>query len=47
MKIVQVWAEKELRNLKRLAFCDGLVKCPKPYYFKNNIIMMDLIGNEG
>jgi RIO kinase 1 len=30
MKIVSIWAEKELRNLKRLAFCDGLVNFPKP-----------------
>ena len=44
-KMVKLWAEKEVRNLKRIVQCD-LIKCPNPYIFKNNVIVMDFIGNE-
>jgi len=43
-KMVKLWAEKEVRNLKRIAITDGVIKCPIPYIFKNNIIVMDFIG---
>ena len=46
-KMVKLWAEKEVRNLKRIAITDGLIKCPIPHMFKNNLIVMDLIGENG
>lgn len=46
-KMVQLWAEKEVRNLKRLNMTNGLIKAPKPYLLKNNIIVMEFIGENG
>lgn len=46
-KMVKLWAEKEVRNLKRLAMTEGVIKCPIPHTFKNNIIVMDFIGENG
>jgi RIO kinase 1 len=45
-KMVKLWAEKEVRNLKRIAMTEGVVLCPIPYIFKNNVIVMDFIGND-
>jgi len=45
-KMIQMWAEKEVRNLKRIALtCDGLIKSPWPHFLKNNVIVMDFIGH--
>jgi len=44
-KMVKLWAEKEVRNLKRLSLCQK-IKCPIPHIFKNNIILMDFIGKD-
>jgi RIO kinase 1 len=46
-KMVKLWAEKEVRNLKRLGMTEGLIKAPVPHTFKNNIIVMDFIGENG
>jgi RIO kinase 1 len=46
-KMVKLWAEKEVRNLKRLQLTNGLIKSPKPYLLKNNIIVMEFIGENG
>ena len=45
-KMVKLWAEKEVRNLKRIAMT-GTLKCPMPHIFKNNVILMDFIGKGG
>lgn len=45
-KMVKLWAEKEVRNLKRLSLCEA-IKCPVPHIFKNNVILMDFIGKDG
>lgn len=45
-KMVKLWAEKEVRNLKRISLCDA-IKCPVPRIFKNNVILMDFIGKDG
>jgi RIO kinase 1 len=45
-KMVKLWAEKEVRNLKRLSLCQA-IKCPVPHIFKNNVILMDFIGKDG
>ena len=46
-KMVALWAEKEVRNLKRLALTEGLIKAPIPHFLKNNIIVMDFLGENG
>jgi len=33
--------------LKRLNMSGGLLKSPKPYLLKNNIIVMEFIGENG
>ena len=44
-KMVKQWAEKEMRNLKRLKTA-GL-NVPEAYLLKNNIIIMEFIGENG
>ena len=44
-KMVSLWCEKEIRNLKRIR--QKGVKCPEPYDFKSNLIMMEFIGKDG
>jgi RIO kinase 1 len=44
-KMVAVWAEKEVRNLKRLAIAG--IHCPNPTILKSNLIVMDFIGKDG
>lgn len=43
-KLVKLWAEKEVRNLKRLN--KNNILSPKPIYLKNNILIMSLIGTQ-
>ena len=43
-KIINLWASKEYKNLKR-AFKAGL-SVPEPFYIKNNILIMEYIGFE-
>jgi RIO kinase 1 len=45
-KMVKQWAEKEVRNLKRICQ-SGKIKAPWPYYLKNNVIAMQFIGDDG
>ncbi|AFN83041.1 RIO-like kinase [Encephalitozoon romaleae SJ-2008] len=42
-KLIKVWAEKEVRNLKRLNNAE--IPSPEPIYLKNNILIMSRIGN--
>jgi len=42
-KMVKVWAEKEMRNLKRL-YSEGL-PCPLPVALKNHVLIMSFIGS--
>lgn len=44
-KMVAVWAEKEVRNLKRLMLAG--INCPKPLILKSNVIVMEFIGKDG
>lgn len=44
-KLVKVWIEKEVRNLKRLNKVG--IPSPKPIYLKRNILIMSLIGDHG
>jgi RIO kinase 1 len=44
-KAIKVWAEKELRNLKRLYA--GGISCPRPVLLRNNVLIMQFIGKNG
>jgi RIO kinase 1 len=44
-KMVKMWAEKEVRNLKRILHSG--IKCPNPVILKGNIIVMEFIGKDG
>ena len=45
-KKVKLWAEKEVRNLKRICM-SGKIRAPWPYYLKNNVIVMEFVGTNG
>lgn len=42
-KMVQVWAEKEFRNLKRLQTAG--IPCPEPLHLKLHVLLMSFIGD--
>lgn len=42
-KMVKLWAEKEMRNLKRLTVAG--IKCPTPIALKSHILVMSFVGN--
>jgi RIO kinase 1 len=44
-KLIKVWAEKEVRNLKRLQV--GNIRCPAPLVLKSNFVMMNFLGKDG
>jgi len=45
-KMVRLWAEKEMRNLKRLVVAG--IYCPEPVEVKENVLVMKFLGdNEG
>ena len=44
-KMVKVWAEKEMRNYRRIH--QAGIPCPKPILLKNNILVMQFLGSEG
>lgn len=42
-KMVAMWAEKELRNLKRM---EGVIASPVGLLVKSNVLVMDFVGKE-
>lgn len=42
-KMVSMWAEKELRNLKRM---EGVIVSPVGLLVKSNVLVMDFIGKD-
>jgi RIO kinase 1 len=42
-KMVQVWAEKEMRNYRRLHAAG--IPCPKPIVVRSNVLLMEFLGN--
>ncbi|CAM9728010.1 unnamed protein product, partial [Chrysoparadoxa australica] len=44
-KMVKVWAEKEMRNLRRLQAAG--IPSPSPVLIKSNVLIMDFLGKEG
>ncbi|KAF7683370.1 putative serine/threonine-protein kinase RIO1 like protein [Astathelohania contejeani] len=43
-KLIKLWAEKEVRNLKRLMKAG--IPVPEPIYLKRNVLIMSLIGTK-
>lgn len=43
-KMIRLWAEKELRNLKRIS--ESKIPCPEPIFVKSNILMMKFVGQD-
>eukprot|EP00924_Labyrinthula_sp_SR-Ha-C_P008980 augustus_masked-scaffold_2-processed-gene-8.39-mRNA-1 protein AED:0.42 eAED:0.42 QI:0/-1/0/1/-1/1/1/0/430 len=41
-KLVQLWAMKELRNLKRLYVSN--IPCPEPLFIKQNVLLMEFLS---
>ena len=44
-KMVRTWAEKEMRNLKRLSSAG--IPCPFPHLLKSHVLVMDFLGKDG
>ncbi|TBU46342.1 RIO1-domain-containing protein [Dichomitus squalens] len=43
-KMVRVWAEKEMRNLKRLRAAG--IRCPEPVEVRENVLVMTFVGDK-
>ncbi|KAI0789731.1 RIO1 family-domain-containing protein [Abortiporus biennis] len=43
-KMVRLWAEKEMRNLKRLRIAG--IRCPEPVEVRENVLVMSFIGDK-
>ncbi|KAJ8080543.1 Serine/threonine-protein kinase rio1 [Marasmius tenuissimus] len=43
-KMVRLWAEKEMRNLKRLITAG--IRCPEPIEVRENVLVMGFLGNK-
>lgn len=43
-KMVQTWAEKEMRNLKRLVTAG--IPCPEPIQLRSHVLLMTFIGDQ-
>lgn len=44
-KMVEIWAEKEYDNLKRLRL--GGVRVPRPIYYHDHLLLMEFLGLDG
>ena len=44
-KMVQVWAEKEYRNYRRIHTAG--IPCPKPVLLKSHVLVMEFLGQDG
>jgi RIO kinase 1 len=44
-KMVRVWAEKEMRNLKRIEIIG--IPCPQPILLRQHVLLMTFIGKQG
>ena len=43
-KMVRLWAEKEMRNLKRLQTAG--IRCPEPVEVRENVLVMTFVGDK-
>jgi len=44
-KMVKVWAEKEMRNYRRIHAAD--IRCPAPVLLKGHVLIMEFLGTNG
>jgi len=44
-KMVKVWAEKEMRNYRRIYIAN--IPCPQPILLKAHVLLMEFLGNNG
>ncbi|KAL4471668.1 hypothetical protein ABPG74_008561 [Tetrahymena malaccensis] len=44
-KMIKLWAEKEIRNLKRIY--QSSIPCPEPMLVKSNVLLMEFLGKDG
>ena len=44
-KMVKVWAEKEMRNYRRIY--QAGIPCPQPILLKSHVLLMEFLGKEG
>jgi len=44
-QMVSMWAEKEMRNLKRLQVAG--IRCPTPIFLRQHVLLMSFIGKSG
>ena len=44
-KMVRLWAEKEMRNYRRLAL--GGVPCPSVHLLREHVLLMGFLGRDG
>jgi len=44
-KMIKIWAEKEMRNYKRIY--EANIPCPRPIMVKSNILLMTFLGKDG
>lgn len=42
--MVRLWAEKEMRNLRRLLTAE--IRCPEPIEVRENVLVMGFIGDK-
>jgi RIO kinase 1 len=42
--MVRLWAEKELRNLRRLRAAE--IPCPEPLEVRENVLVMSFLGDK-
>ena len=42
--MVRVWAEKEMRNLKRIHTAN--IPCPEPVYLRSHVLVMEFLGDK-
>jgi RIO kinase 1 len=42
--MVRLWAEKEMRNLKRLKTAG--IPCPDPFEVRENVLVMSFLGDD-
>ncbi|KAI9905354.1 hypothetical protein PsorP6_013569 [Peronosclerospora sorghi] len=44
-KMVKLWAEKEMRNLRRLQ--EAGIRCPSPMLLRSHVLLMGFLGHDG
>jgi RIO kinase 1 len=45
-KMISIWAEKEIRNYKRIYF-NSTIPCPQPILIKQHVLVMEFLGHDG